>query len=171
MASSSKGPRAASRKKSNDDKARVVAVKRAEPLPRKVTASASRRKPAMQPESDAPRAKTPRASGRTSRKPAKPARSIEAEMVTASEPDVPAAVSAAPPTPADEAVTMIAAEAPALEVPAAVGAELIVEASQIVEETALPEAPLTRAPHQGKRALVTAVSRLLSTLLRWTRAR
>jgi hypothetical protein len=148
MASSTKGPRASSRKKSSADKASVVTVKRADTLPRTVNASASRRKPAMQPESAAPRAKPKRTSARTSRK---------------------------PPTATEQAAAVT--EVPALEAVAAVETEMPVEASQIVEEVALVqapsprEAPSPRAPHHGARTLVTAVSRLLSTLLRWTGVR
>ena len=168
MASSSKGRRASSSK--SGGKARVISAKRTDALPRKGNVSTGRRKPVVQPPIDAllkplttavagsnkkaSRTKTTRAAGRASGNVKKPA---------AMQPEV-------------EALTLVETE-------------LEVEASAIVEETTIVEVPfalpveaMTRtdgaspapaalAPHRGKRALVTVVSQLLSTVLRWTGVR
>jgi hypothetical protein len=85
------------------------------------------------------------------------------------EPEAPPPVAEERPVPEVEASAAIAA----------VDTEIVVEASEIVEEAtivdvpfALPvAAPPAPAAYPPKRALVTVVSRLLSTLIRWAGVR
>jgi hypothetical protein len=72
---------------------------------------------------------------------------------------------------ADEVSAMAALEVPEGQALPVVETEVEVEASAILEETTIVEAPFAPAPHPGKRALVMVVSRLLSTLCRWTGVR
>jgi hypothetical protein len=159
METSPKRRRASSSKKSSAGQARVISVGRTDTLPRKSQASAGRRKPIVEPALDGPteplvttRPKATRAAGRRPSKPKK----VEPET---------------------------ALEAPAIEAVAAAETELVVEASAILEEATIVEVPFAApveavsapspapAPVQGKRALVTVVSRLLSALVRWTGVR
>ena len=166
MASSSKR-RGSSSKQSSAGNARVVSVKRKDALPRTGSVSAGRRKPVVQPPIDlrqteptARRTKTTRAAGRALGKPTKPA-AVE------------------PAAPADDVSAMTALEAPEIEALAFIETEVEVEASAIVEETTIVEAPWALpveavtfpSTFPGKRPLMTAVSRLLSTLCRWTGVR
>jgi hypothetical protein len=139
--------------------------------------------------------------------PAVIAPAVEPEMVTALEPVAETVGAVEPATTTDEVSSMTPQESPEVEVLAIVETEVEVEASAIVEETKIVEAPFelpveaatfpstaigqlpvfeeTRgpplartaaespapaapAPHHAKRALITVVSRLLSTLCRWT---
>ena len=149
----------------------MISAKRTDALPRKGNVSTGRRKPIVQPPIDAPleplatvvagsnkkasRTKTTRAAGRASGK---------LKKAAAMKPEV-------------EALAFVETEV-----------EEEVEASAIVEETTIGEppplpaeavtrtalaspAPAALAPHNGKRALIAAVSQLLSALLRWTGVR
>ena len=125
------------------------------------------------------------------------ARAIEPAMVTALAP-VADTVGPEPPASAYEEFVVTALETPEVAALAVVEAELEVEASAIVEEvpieaataphiaigpppipeetrapplartTAASPAPAAPAPHHERRSLMPAVSRLLSTLYRWT---
>jgi hypothetical protein len=129
------------------------------------------------------RKKTTRAAGRAPAKLDEPApAAIEVAQAEAAVPDM---VDVAAPAPASEEFAVTAVEAPQVEALAVGETEFEVEASAIVEElpfetaTApsiaigpppLPEAtraPPT-APHHERRSLKPAISRLLSTLSRWT---
>ena len=164
----------------------MVSVRREDALPRTGSVSAGRSKPVVLPPIDAPaaplatavagpkkkahrlrrtettasRTKTTRAAGRASGKLNGPA-------------------AAEPATTADEVSAMTALEAPQVEALALVETVEEVEASAIVEETTIVEVPpplpveavtFPRTVH-GKRPLLTVVSRLLSTLCRWTGVR
>ena len=158
-----------------------------------------------------------RASGKVNRPAAMEAviaPAVEAEIVTALEPVAETVGAAEPDTTAYEVSAMMPLEAREVEALTfeeltfvETEVEMEVEASAIVEETAIVEvpvalpveavtfpsneigqlpvsgetrklplavaspAPATPARHYGKRALVTVVSQLLSTLLRWTGVR
>lgn len=183
----SKRRRAVSGKQTSGGKARVISVKGTEALPRKGNMSAGRRKPVVQPAIDAP---------------------MVTEVASAKKRSRPPQPTAATRTKATRAAGRASAKrdkgaAPKAEAPVTVETEeeLVVEASAILEEMPIVEAPFasreveqlpvsraTRVPppvptaadsaalaapalDQGKRALVTAASRLLSTFLRWTGVR
>jgi hypothetical protein len=161
--------RSSSSKQNSAEKARVISVKRTDALPRKSTGSASRRKAVVQPPIDAltesltktttSRTKTTRAGGRASGKLKRPVTALETVAETSG------------------------AVAPVVEAVATV--ELEVEASAIVDETTVVQAPVAlpveavslpstaiekvspSAPHHPRRSLVSVVSRLLSALARW----
>ena len=174
MASSSKG-RASSRKQSSAGKARVISTKRKDALPRTGSVSAGRRKPVVLPPIDA---------------------LTEPLATVVAEPAPVGAVE--PPATAYEVVAVTVLEAPEVDALAFVETEWEVEASAIVEEipveavtapsiaigpppipeetrapppartTAQSPAPAAPAPHHERRSLMPAISRLLSTLCRWT---
>jgi hypothetical protein len=156
MASSSKGRRASSSKQSSGGKARVITARRKDTLPRKGNVSNKKAHSLKETETSASRAKTTRAAGRASGKRKKPAAmKPEVEALAFVETEVELEVEA----------SAIVEETTILEAPCALPVEAVTRA-------ALPSpAPAARAPHHGKRALVTIVSQLLSALRRWTRVR
>jgi hypothetical protein len=201
MTSSPSKRRTSSGKQSSVDKAHVISVGRKDALPRKGNVSAGRSKPAVRPPVDAPkeplataparsrkkapkpqqtetsasRTKAARTAGRASGKLTKPGAlvtpAVQPEMVTVLEAVAETAGAVEAPTRADEGSATAAPQAPEGEALAIVETEVEVEASAIMEETTIVEAAFAPAPHHGKRALVTAVSRLLSTLCRWAGVR
>ena len=169
MALSSKRGRASSSKQSSTGKARVISAKRADTLPRKGNVSAGRRKPIVQPPIDAPLEPLATAVAGSNKKASRTKTTRGAGRASGKLKE-PAALK-----PEVEALALV---------------ETAVEASAIVEETTIIEAPcappievVTRttlgspapaapAPHHGKRALViTVVSQVLSALRRWTGVR
>ena len=153
MASSSKGQngRASSRKQSGAGKARVISTRRKDALPRRaIEATTEPLATAVAGSKKKARTKTTRAGGRASGKP-------------------------------NETTAMEAPEVAALAL-VETETEMEVEASAILEELPVeavtfprpaPRAPASPPPlpHHGRRALMTIVSRLLSTLVRWTGVR
>jgi hypothetical protein len=118
----------------------------------------------QRPEQLSTQAKKTRAAGRVTRKVNAPA---------------PVEVTPLPEEVVPQALEVVAAlNARALEAPPEAETEFMVEASAIVEETTIVEAPFALpveladspapAPHQRKRILATVVSGLLSLLHRWT---
>jgi hypothetical protein len=189
MASTSKG-RASSRKQSSAGKARVISTKRKEALPRTGSVSAGRRKPVVLPPIDAlteplatamaasqkkkahslhqkdttaSRKKTTRATGRASAKLDKPAAT-----------DATQAAAAVVPETVEVEASAIVEELPVEAVTApriAIGPPPIPEetlARPLPRPTATHPAPASPAPHHERRSLMPAVSRLLSTVFRWT---
>ena len=159
-----------------------------EPLA-KALARSNKKAPKLQQTETSARRTTARTAGRASGKLKKPG---AIEVVRTAATVAPGTVEAAAPVPvaeerpADvvqapaviapavepEMVTALAAlAAPERETLATVETELEVEACAIMEETTIVDAPFAPAPHHGKRALVTAASRLLSTLCRWAGVR
>jgi hypothetical protein len=168
------------------------------PLATAVASSSKKAHSLPQTKGSASRTKPTRATGRrASGKPNKPAAveaviapAVEPKKVTASQPVAQPVGAAEPGTTANVAFAMTPVEAPEVEALAFIETEVEVEASAIVEETAIVEPPLalpveavtfpsnvigpapaTPARHHGKRALVAVVSQLLSTLRRWTGVR
>ena len=172
-----------------------MSVRRADMLPRKGVASAGQRQPTAEPSLDAPteavakaiasstkrvrrpeqtetvatRTKPTGAAGRAS---AKPKKSAAKELTRMAQAVVPETVEAATPSApmANDESAMTILEAPALGALAAVETEMVVEPSAILEETTLAT-PVTPGAHPAKRGLVRTVSRLLSSLRRWTALR
>jgi hypothetical protein len=99
------------------------------------------------------------------------AAAVEPEMVTALDEmaETVGAVKAA--TTPDEVSAMPALDVPEPEALPTVATEVEVEAPAIVEQTTIVEPPFAPAPRAGKRALVTAISRLLSTVCGWAGVR
>jgi len=163
MASSSKRSRAASTKKSSSGKARRISLRRTDVLPRTGVAAEARAKPVAgskkkaqrpgQTEAAASRTKARRPAGRASAKPKRPAAKAITRMAPAPDP------MAVEPQPVAETVGAAPLET-----------EIVVEASAILEETTIATA-FAPPPISGRRALVGVISRLLSTLRRWTMAR
>jgi hypothetical protein len=179
MEPSSKRRRTSSKKKSGAEGARVISVKRADMLPRKGVAAAGQRETLAEPLLDAPTepvAKAIASSRKRVRRPeqtetigsrTKPARAAGRASV---KPKKPAAKEVTPLAPAVVPETVEVATPSAVVGLAAVETETVVEASAILEETTIAT-PVAPAAHPAKRGLVRTVSRLLSSLLRWTAPR
>jgi hypothetical protein len=148
-----------------------------EPL---ATAPARSTKKARQTETSANRAKTPRTAGRASGKLKKPGATevmpapgmVEVATPAPGAEERPADMVDAPALITEAVEPMAAAAAPDSGALASVETEVEVEASAIMEETTIADgSAVAPAAHQGRRALVAAASRLLSTLVRWTGVR
>jgi hypothetical protein len=163
MASSSKG-RASSRKQTSAGKARVISTKRKDALPRTGSVSAGQAHSLLHKEPTASRKKTTRAVGRASAKLDEPA-AMEAPQVEAL---------AVVETEWEVEASAIIEELP---VEAVTAASIAIGPPPIPEETRAPPlarttaahpAPARPALHHARRYLMPAISRLLSTLYRWT---
>ena len=177
MASSSKPRPASSTQRTTSGKARTIAAKRSHTLPRQVHASAldaseTGSESAPQTPAVTTRTKTRAAAGRKAAKPKEAAAAKDVAPVAPKKPRAPRAKKR--PAAVEKALPVLAPEPPA-----AVDAELRVEASAILEETVIDDAPFALAaeaitapaPSPRKPGVVTAVWRLVSTLSWWTRLR
>lgn len=162
MASSSKR-QGSSIKQARAGKARTISAPRKDTLPRKAGVSAARRKPAAQPPLEAP------------------ADSLAAVLAvakpkrTAARKSAPRKKSAAPQAEIEVEASAIVEEA-TIEAGSVPSADSQLEQPPTFEAAAEPPPALAIAapapvaapvPHEGKRALITAVARLLSILGRW----
>jgi hypothetical protein len=100
--------------------------------------------------------------------PAAVAPRVEPEMIPVLQPVAETPGAAEPATRPDEAATVL--NASAVEALAPFETEIVLEASEIIEETTIAT-PFAPPPPSRRRALVKVASRLLSTLRRWTGAR
>ena len=187
MASSSKR-RGSSGNQSIASKTRVISVGRNDALPRKGNVSAGPRKPIVRSPVDAAKEPLPKALARSNKKPHKLPQNETSSSRTrtagtrgrsSAKLKKPAAMDAmaetvgavkAATTP-DEVSAMPALDVPESEARLTVATEVEVEAPAIVEQTTIVESPFAPAPRAGKRALVTAISRLVSTLCGWAGVR
>jgi hypothetical protein len=134
----------------------VIAVKRPDALPRKGNVSTARRKPVQQPtidgamETSASRRKTTRAAGLASGK----VKAAAVEALAIAETEVEASA--------------IVAETTIVEAPLALPVEAVTSPNTEIGPSSPPPAP---APQRRERPLIAVVSRMLSTLRRWTGVR
>jgi len=196
MASSSKG-RASSRKRTSAGKARVISTKRKDALPRTGSLSAGPRKPGRKKATSAAGRASAKLDELTAMEIAQALAALEPVMVTALEPVADTVAAVERPATAYEEFAVTALKATEVEALAVVETELEVDASAIVEEfiesltapstavgpppipeetrarppaltTAQSPTPAPPAPHDERRSFRPDISRLLSTLSRWT---
>jgi hypothetical protein len=159
-----------------------------EPLPKALARSHKKPPKLQQTETSSSRIKTAGTRGRGSAKLKKPAATeviapaaaeasgtvasaVEPEMVTALNAIAETVGSVTAATTPDEMSATAVLDAPGGEALPSVETEVEVEAPAIVEHATIVETPVAPRPHDGKRALATAASRLLSMLCRWTGVR